>query len=249
MAKKKPSGDRSGSGKEKTDASERGAGRGEAAQGAGKRPSAGAPRPREPEAALNETADESQQSEDQAARQEAGVDREAPPAAAAPGTEDLERAVSDLQDQLLRKQAEFENFRKRMVRDREDGIRYANQMLLLDLISVIDDFERAIASAQESQDFAAFHSGVVLIEKQLTSMLESKWGLRRFDSVGEEFDPDKHQAIALEESAEAKRPTVNADYQKGYFYHDRVLRPAKVKVAQPVVSAEAESETEDSQGE
>lgn len=144
-----------------------------------------------------------------------------------------EELVRELKDQLLRKQAEFENFRKRLSREKADGIRYSNQMLLLDLLPVIDGFERAIASAEESKDFHAFHDGVVLIERQLTSLLEKNWGLKRFESLGEEFNPDKHQAIALEESTEISNPTVIEDYQKGYFYHDRVLRPAKVKVAQP----------------
>ena len=247
MAKKKPSGEKSGSRADNADASGRTRTGARTAHGVAGEPEVGAEQPSRPQTAVKGETGESGE-EQQAARGTAAAQEESLEAATQT-IEELEQTVSDLQDQLLRKQAEFENFRKRMVRDRDEGIRYANQMLLLDLISVIDDFERAIASAQESQDFAAFHSGVVLIEKQLTSMLESKWGLRRFDSVGEEFDPDKHQAIALEESAEAKRPTVNADYQKGYFYHDRVLRPAKVKVAQPVVSAEAESETEDSQGE
>ncbi|GAH32425.1 unnamed protein product, partial [marine sediment metagenome] len=88
---------------------------------------------------------------------------------------ELESDINDLKDQLLRKQADYENFRKRIAREKEESIRYANQMLLLDIVAVIDDFERAIASADESEDFTAFHSGIVLIEKQLTSMLEKKW--------------------------------------------------------------------------
>ena len=150
-----------------------------------------------------------------------------------PLTGQLEEEIRELKDQLLRKQAEFENFRKRLSREKADGIRYSNQMLLLDLLPVIDDFERAIASAEESKDFHAFHDGVVLIERQLTSLLEKNWGLKRFESLGDEFNPEKHQAIALEESDGVSRPTVIEDYQKGYFYHERVLRPAKVKVAQP----------------
>jgi len=245
MAKKRPSGEKSGSRSDKAGASGRQKAGAEAAQGVGKQPDAAAAPSDGPQTAVRDEIGESREGREAAGA--SGAAQEESPEAAAHTIEELQQTVSDLQDQLLRKQAEFENFRKRMVRDREDGIRYANQMLLLDLISVIDDFERAIASAEESQDFAAFHSGVVLIEKQLTTMLESKWGLRRFDSVGEEFDPDKHQAIALEESPEAEHPTVKEDYQKGYFYHDRVLRPAKVKVAQPVDNAEAE--TEESQGE
>ncbi len=145
----------------------------------------------------------------------------------------LETENAGLNDQLLRKQADFENFRKRVAREKEEMARYANSMLLLDVVEIIDDFERAIKFSQESKDFEAFHSGVELIEKQFISMLERKWGLNRFDSKGEIFNPERHQAIATEENDEHDQPTVAEDYQKGYLFHDRVLRPAKVKVVQP----------------
>ena len=146
---------------------------------------------------------------------------------------ELEAENSELKDQFLRKQADFENYRKRAIREREEAVRYANQQLLLDLASVIDDFERAIKSAQDSEDFTAFHDGVVLIEKQLTGMLERKWGLSRFDSEGEEFDPQKHEAVSTEPREEHDQSIVLEDYQKGYLLHDRVIRSAKVKVSMP----------------
>ena len=96
--------------------------------------------------------------------------------------EELTAEVSSLKDQYLRKQADFENFRRRMQREKAETATYANQQLLLDIITIIDDFERAIKSAEESRDFDAFHDGIVMIEKQFTSMLERKWGLQRFDS-------------------------------------------------------------------
>ena len=164
-------------------------------------------------------------------------------------TEELELDINDLKDQLLRKQADYVNFKKRIAKEKEESIRYANQMLLLDIVAVIDDFERAIASADESKDFTDFHSGIVLIEKQLTSMLEKKWGLRRFDSLGEEFNPDKHQAIAIEEDEDSELPIVKEDYQKGYFYHERVLRPAKVKVSQPKIKVKADNIGKEEAGE
>ena len=147
---------------------------------------------------------------------------------------ELEEESSDLKDQLLRKQADFENFRKRMFREKEDAIRYANSRLLLDLTNVIDDFERAINSAEKSRDFDSFLEGISLIEKQMTTMLENRWGLKRFSSQGEKFDPDKHEAIASEESEEIDDTVVLEDYQKGYYLNDRLLRPARVKVAKPV---------------
>jgi len=145
-----------------------------------------------------------------------------------------------LKDQLLRQAAEFSNFRKRISKDKEEGIRYANAMLLADVIPIIDDFERAIQSAGESKDFASFYSGVSMIERQLVSILERNWGLRRFAAKtgadGEVFDPEKHEAIAVEETADQDKPIVLQNYLNGYYLHDRVLRPAKVKVAKPILS-------------
>ncbi len=141
--------------------------------------------------------------------------------------------VADLKDKLLRKQADFENFRKRMLREREDAARYANAALLSDLIGLIDDFERAIHSGEESRDFNSFLQGITMIEKQLVDMLESRWGLKRFASVGETFDPNRHEAVQRVEGPVDAKPTVVEDYQKGYYLHERVLRPARVKVMVP----------------
>ena len=156
----------------------------------------------------------------------------------------LEEENSTLKDQYLRKQADFENFRKRMVREKEDAIKYANSVLLLDIVSIIDDFERAIRSSGESRDFDSFYSGIELIEKQFTGMLERKWGLTRFESEGEPFDPEKHEAIAME-GADTDTQTVLEDYLKGYMLHDRVLRHAKVKVSSPAAPAVSDEAKED----
>ncbi len=154
----------------------------------------------------------------------------------------LESEISELKDQMLRKQAESDNFRKRMLRDKEDSIKYANSNLLMDLITIIDDFERAIKASQETVDPESFHSGIELIEKQFVSMLDRNWGLKRMVSVGEAFDPQLHEAIGMEESPDYDTQTVIEDYQSGYILQDRVLRPAKVKVAMPAaVKEEAES--------
>ena len=157
---------------------------------------------------------------------------------------ELKEQNAALADQLLRKAAEFENFRKRMFREREEGIRYANATLLADLLPVIDDFERAIQSAEASLDFASFHSGVTMIERQLVSLLERNWGLRRFTAKsgpeGEPFDPEKHEAIAVEPGGGGEQ-IVLENYAKGYYLHDRILRPAKVKVSKPAQDQTTES--------
>lgn len=145
----------------------------------------------------------------------------------------LEAQAAELNDQYLRKAAEFENFRKRMNREKQEAIEFANQSLLLDLIPIIDDLERAIKSSETSQDFQALYEGIGMIEKRLVSQLENRWGLKRFDSAGEVFDPNRHEAIMMEKSAEVTEPVVQEDLIKGYTLKERVVRSAKVKVIMP----------------
>ena len=150
---------------------------------------------------------------------------------------ELTSEVAQLRDDLLRKQADFENSRKRLIRDKEEAIRFANDALLLDLTGILDDFGRAISASEQSRDFATLHSGIELIEKQLLATLERKWGLSRFDSEGQPFDPERHEALATEPSTEYREATVLEDYQKGYVLHGRVIRAARVRVATPVEDA------------
>jgi molecular chaperone GrpE len=145
----------------------------------------------------------------------------------------LEAQVAELKDQYLRKAADFENFRKRMNQEKASAIDFANQSLLLDIIPVIDDFERAIKSADSSEDFKIFHEGVIMIEKRLVSTLENKWGLKRYESANQPFNPEIHEAIMMDKSAEVSEPTVSEDFLKGYMLKERVVRAAKVKVLMP----------------
>ena len=158
-----------------------------------------------------------------------------PAAAADTARSALEAEVAELRDRLLRTQADFDNYRKRMLREREESSRYANAALLSDLLAVIDDFERAIRSAEESRDFAVFLQGVSMIERRMLEMLESRWGLKRYSSVGAAFDPVRHEAMMRTEAPAnaAAGPVVIEEFQKGYFLHERVLRPAKVRVQVP----------------
>ena len=151
--------------------------------------------------------------------------------------------IAELNDQYLRKAADFENFRKRVNREKQELTDFANQNLLLDLLPVIDDFERAIKSAETSdiksaKDFASFYEGIVMIEKGLSNQLESKWGLKRFESAGQVFDPNRHEAIQMEKAAGITEAVVKEDYVKGYFLKDRVIRCAKVKVLMPEAAAD-----------
>ncbi len=151
----------------------------------------------------------------------------------------LNAETSDLKDQYLRKQADMDNFRKRLLKEKEEAIAFANKQLLEDLITIIDNFERAIKSSETAEDYASFHGGIVMIEKEFVGMLERKWHLMRFDSEGEEFDPMKHEAVMVEESSEHENQVVLQDFQKGYMLKDNVLRAAKVKVSMPAEKPES----------
>jgi molecular chaperone GrpE len=152
---------------------------------------------------------------------------------------ELEEQLTGYHDQLLRKAADFENFRKRMNQEKQNAIEFANQTLLLDIIPVIDDFERAIQSAEASAELAelpagkAMLDGITMIEKRLTGQLEAKWGLKRFNSAGEPFDPNRHEAMLMEKSSDVQEPVVQEDFVKGYMLKERVIRAAKVKVIMP----------------
>lgn len=149
--------------------------------------------------------------------------------------EKLKEENSTLKDQYLRKHADFENFRRRMNKEKQDSIQYGNQGLLKDLIEVIDNFERAIKSSEDSQDIESFREGISMIEQQFTNMLKNNWGLEKIEAVGKEFDANQHEALMMEDSEEHEVNTVLEDFQTGYKLRDRVLRPSKVKVAKPLV--------------
>jgi molecular chaperone GrpE len=160
-----------------------------------------------------------------------------------------EAKIADLNDQFLRKAADFENFRKRMNREKQELAEFANQNLLLDLLPIIDDFERAIKSAETSRDFASFYEGIIMIEKGLSTQLENKWGLRRFDSEGEPFDPNRHEALQMEKTAGITEAVVKEDFLKGYTLKERVIRYAKVKVLVPENEASGAGEAAGETGE
>lgn len=145
----------------------------------------------------------------------------------------LEAEKAEMKDQFLRKAADFDNFRKRLLRDKEDAVSFANTSLLTDLIEVLDDFERAEEAAKKSKDFETLANGVDLIEKRLATLLEKKWGLSKYVPLNEAFDPSKHEALMMTESPDVKEATVAEVFQNGYILHGRVIRHAKVKVSMP----------------
>lgn len=146
-------------------------------------------------------------------------------AAAEPATSSAETA--EMKDRYLRTLADFENFRKRAEREKTDYFKYALSGLLKELLPVLDNFDRALDHAGEGDDF---HRGVLLIYKQLFDVLK-KHGLKPIEQAGVPFDPKIHEAVIREENPAVPSQQVVAVLQKGYFLHDRLLRPAMVKVA------------------
>ena len=136
----------------------------------------------------------------------------------------------DIEDRMLRLAAEFENYKKRMQRERETMMKYAEENILKELLPTIDNLERAIEQGQKSEDAAALLEGVEMTYNGLLSALE-KFGLTPLSGVGEEFDPNFHEALAMEPSNEVPANVILQEYQKGYMFKDRLIRAAKVVVS------------------
>ena len=161
--------------------------------------------------------------------EEAVADKPAEDAApgAAASSDDLRSENQQLKDRYLRTLADFENFRKRNEREKADFFKHALGAVLKDILPVLDNYDRALEHAEEGDEF---HKGVLLIYKQLYDVLQ-KHGLRPIDETNAPFDPNVHEAVIREEDDSVPSHTVVAVLQKGYFLHDRLLRPALVKVA------------------
>ena len=143
----------------------------------------------------------------------------------------------EISDKYLRLQAEFENFRKRMEREKADFLKYSMENFFKELLPVIDNFELALESAKKASDLEGFSEGVKLIHKQLQDILQ-KEGLAHFSSVGEPFDPMKHQAVMQVESDTHSENTIVEELKKGYLLKERLLRPALVSVAKKKSNAQ-----------
>ena len=148
-------------------------------------------------------------------------------------------------DQMLRTVAEYENAKKRAIRDKEEFQKYAVESVIKDLIPVVDSMNRAIKAAKESTDFDALHEGIQLIQKQIHNVLERK-NVSIIDAIGKNFDPNLHEAIAQVES-DLPMNTIVEEFQVGYKLRDRVLRASMVSVSQGQSNPEINDEntTED----
>ncbi|HEX6363190.1 MAG TPA: nucleotide exchange factor GrpE [Albitalea sp.] len=152
----------------------------------------------------------------------------------APGPEgdsqaDLKRERDQLQDRLLRTAAEFDNYRKRVERDRRDQLDAATADAIADLLPIMDDLDRALG-AMGGEGAAPYRKGVELIHRQMADLLKKR-GVKAIEAVGADFDPNFHQAVIQEVSAAHREGEVMEELRRGYTLGDRLLRPAMVKVA------------------
>jgi molecular chaperone GrpE len=133
-------------------------------------------------------------------------------------------------DLLLRKTAEFENYRRRTEKERREHTDRVTGDLLLEVLPIVDDLERALKSDAGSEQAEAYRKGVELIHKQLIDLLKRR-GVRAVESVGQDFDPHLHQAVTAEARDGARDGEILEEFRRGYLIGDRLLRPAMVKVA------------------
>jgi len=145
--------------------------------------------------------------------------------------EALRAKIESLEDSLLRAKADYKNFQRRSAMQCAETARYANAELIRSLLGVIDDFERSLASAQSCDNLQAVMDGVRLVHENFMKVLEAQ-GLEGIEALGRPFDPNIHQALMQQPSADAPPGTVLEEIAKGYRLGDRVLRPAKVIVSQ-----------------
>ncbi|MGD9850019.1 MAG: nucleotide exchange factor GrpE [Nitrospirales bacterium] len=143
---------------------------------------------------------------------------------------DLQEELLAAQDKYLRLAAEFENYKRRIQRDLSESTKFANESLLKNLLPVIDNLERAIKCGKDAGMVNAVMEGVELTHKSFLETVE-KFGVRQISSAGQPFDPRRHQAVAQVESDTLDSNMVVEEFQKGYFLHDRILRPAMVTVS------------------
>lgn len=144
-------------------------------------------------------------------------------------TEKLKAEIEEHKQRLLRTQADYDNFRRRTVKEKEELGKYASAKLITELLPVIDNFERALGSVSDVPEAASYAKGVEMIFRQLEGILKAE-GLTPMEAVGTPFNPEYHQAIMQVESDEYEEGDVVEEVQKGYMLKDKVLRPAMVKV-------------------
>jgi len=162
------------------------------------------------------------------------IEEEATPAAGAPAPVladdivELRKERDNLQDRLLRQAAEFDNYRKRIERERKDVAQYAAVEFVRDLLPIIDDFERALQT--DAPGAESYRQGLEIIHRALMDMLRKR-GVTPIEAVGTDFDPQIHESVAYEDAGDRRDGEVLEQFTRGYRLGDKLIRPAMVKVA------------------
>lgn len=144
---------------------------------------------------------------------------------------DDSRLAAEYYDRLVRLQAEFDNYRKRMQRERESDVKYAGERFVQAMLPVLDNFERALATIPEGEQTQAWRQGIVMIQRQLFEVLEKEGVSVVVADPGTAFDPHQHEAVLYEDSDEYGEGQIIGELQRGYRLHDRLIRPSLVRVA------------------
>lgn len=158
--------------------------------------------------------------------------------------EELKKERDEYKEKFLRKSADLKNLRERKKQERKEYMKYANKSLLKDLLEVIDNFERAIEFESENQEGEENDDGIRMIHDQLVELLVD-YDVEKINAEDEDFDPHKHEAMMREERDDLDQQTVLEVFNEGYMLHDRVLRPAKVKVGVPANNESNEELSDD----
>lgn len=146
------------------------------------------------------------------------------------GVEELKAEIQNLNDRYLRLNAEFQNYRKRVEKEKTDIFKYGNEKLIIEMLPIMDNFERALSSFEEDHAEDKVLNGVKMIKKSLDDFFD-KHEVKKIEAINTPFDPDKHHAVMTEEVEGVEGETVVAVFQEGYLLGDKVIRPSMVKVS------------------
>jgi molecular chaperone GrpE len=143
---------------------------------------------------------------------------------------DKAKKADEYFERMLRLQADFDNYKKRLEKEKIEFIKFANEEIIVEILKILDDFERAVEAGKSKHDFDVLYKGIEMIHKDLKEFLKQR-GVEEIESKGKPFNPHEHEAMMQEETDAHPEDHVVEELQKGYMLNGRVIRPAKVKVA------------------
>ena len=144
--------------------------------------------------------------------------------------EKQQNRIAELEDTLIRKVAEFENYKKRTARQHEDMVKFANERTIGDVLDVVDNFDRALSQQDENITLESFTEGIKMIHSQLHAIID-KYDVKPIEAMGKQFDPNFHEALMMVENDKVDSNHVIDQHEKGYIYNEKVLRHSKVLVS------------------